>query len=379
MGAKQACKDTLMTKLDDLFDRTLYETAVADGYIRTQTHPSAALTIANYSEKAAYERAWNPATRACRGLIFDAVTGEVVARPLRKFFNYGEADAPVLEVDEPVIVTDKMDGSMGVLYPAPTGWAVATRGSFASEQAIHATAVLHDRYAEFRPLPGWTVIVEIIYPANRIVVDYRGVDDLVLLGAVHIETGSTIPPDDARLAMWTGPRTEVFPYTSLAAALAAPPRANAEGYVVHVRSTDERIKIKQADYVALHRIVTGLTARSVWQHLVDTKPLAELITPLPDEFHGWVRDVARDLIAGVDREQVRLEAEFERLRGLMPEGWIGSEKAGRAVFAGVAARHRDSWAMFALLDGKDIRPKLLHAAKPDAVTPSGRSFTEENA
>jgi hypothetical protein len=36
--------------------------------------------------------------------------------------------------------------------------------------------------------------------------------------------------------------------------------------------------------------------------------------------------------------------------------------------------------MFQSLDGRDIRPELLKRSRPEAfVTPSGRTFTEDNA
>ena len=56
-------------------------------------------------------------------------------------------------------------------------------------------------------------------------------------------------------------------------------------------SCRSREKIKQDDYVALHRIVTGLSERTVWQHMTDGRPLAELLDGLPDELHTWTRDV----------------------------------------------------------------------------------------
>jgi putative RNA ligase len=43
-----------------------------------------------------------------------------------------------------------------------------------------------------------TVLVEIVYPANRIVLDYGGLDDLILLGAVDIATGRTFGPGPCR-------------------------------------------------------------------------------------------------------------------------------------------------------------------------------------
>lgn len=61
-----------------------------------------------------------------------------VLRPLPKFLNHDQPEAPVIALDEPVVVTDKADGSLGIIYPTPDGPAVATRGSFASDQALHA-------------------------------------------------------------------------------------------------------------------------------------------------------------------------------------------------------------------------------------------------
>ena len=107
------------------------------------------------------------------------------------------------------------------------------------------------------------VLVEIIYPTNRIVIDYGSLDDLVLLGAVDVATDRTFGPD--AVDGWPGPIIERFDHATLADALAAEPRDNREGFVVWFPATDIRIKIKYAEYVRLHRIVTGLNARSVWE------------------------------------------------------------------------------------------------------------------
>lgn len=368
------------TVLSDVVDPVLLDAMLAEGYVRKQVHPTDSLTILNYTEKAAYEAVWNPATKRCRGLIYNHATMQVLARPFPKFMNHGQTGAPLIGLNERCVVTDKLDGSLGILYAASDGWAVATRGSFASEQAIHATEVLRTRYADYEPPAGVTVLFEIVYPTNRIVVDYGDLDDLLLLGAVDIATGRTYSAAGYLPGGWPGPVTDVFPHDSLADALAAPPRPNREGLVVHAIDSDERLKLKQEDYVALHRIVTGLTARTVWQHLVDGKPLADLIAPLPDEFHDWVRSVADALSLTVQVEHERLDVEYRKLVEQMPDGWTPGDRPGRAEFARTAAQHPDSWAMFAQLDGKDIRPKLLHNAKPEPyLTPSGRTFTEDTA
>lgn len=61
-----------------------------DGLLRCQTHPTLPLTIWNYTEKVQYEKLWDEVTLACRGLVTMDETGEVVARPFKKFFNMEE-------------------------------------------------------------------------------------------------------------------------------------------------------------------------------------------------------------------------------------------------------------------------------------------------
>lgn len=360
-------------KLHDILDADLLAGHITAGNVRTQTHPGLPLVIYNYSERCAYEGLWDDVTRACRGLIVNDATQEVIARPFRKFMNYGQAGAPDLALDASAVVTDKMDGSLGILYPTGDGqYAVATRGSFTSEQATHATNLLRTRYADYRPPAGVTVLAEIVYPQNRIVVDYGNTDDLVLLGAVDMVTGRTVAP--TFVADWPGPRTDTFEYASLAEALSAEPRPNAEGLVVHCLRTDERVKLKQADYVALHKIVTGLTARVVWQHLIDGKPLDELVAPLPDEFHPWCRDVAAQIAATVEQGVAEIEKAYAEVVAELPPGF------GRKDFAAVAVPHPLKWALFLLLDGRDPRPELWKRAKPEPyMTPSGRTYGEDVA
>ncbi|MCC6744610.1 MAG: hypothetical protein IT175_12190 [Acidobacteria bacterium] len=160
---------------------------VAGGYVSARRHPTEPLTIYNYTARCQYDGHWTPMTRQCRGLIADD-SGQVVARPFPKFFNYG--DLAVGEIpDEPFDVFEKLDGSLGVLYRTADGPAIATRGSFTSEQALLATDMLRSRYAGAEFLDGCTYLFEIIYPENRIVVDYGGESRLVLLAVIDTATG----------------------------------------------------------------------------------------------------------------------------------------------------------------------------------------------
>lgn len=350
------------TKLDEL---------VTQGYLRAQAHPYLPYSIYNYTEKTNYEGHWNEHTLACRGLILED-DGTIVSRPFRKFFNHGQACAPTIALDAAVTVTDKMDGSLGILYPTVTGHAVATRGSFTSDQAEHATKVWNERYAAlWAPEPHLTYLFEIVYPANRIVVDYGDMDDLVLLGAVDTATGVTVPSTSLD---WPGPVAEVFPYATFAEALAAPERTGAEGVVIHVTDSDERVKVKQEDYIRLHKIVTGLNARAVWEVLANGSDLDTFVAGLPDEFHDWTRDVARQLSTDVANAEFDAVTAFNKVIADLGEDFA------RKDFALAAKATGDPASLFSLLDGKDITPRLWRDARPEAGwNPSGRLFSEDSA
>jgi len=331
--------------------------------------------ILNYSDAALYTPAWdNPAVRQCRGLIVDEFD-RIIARPWAKFFNYGQAEAGTLDLDAPVQVTDKVDGSLGIIHLDNDGAPrVATRGSFQSDQAIHATQVLRDRYDGLGMLHWYTPLVEIVYPANRIVVDYGDLDDLILLGGVHINTGAYVDPDDmAEIVGWTGPITETFDYPTLRDALAAPPRPGMEGLCVRFTGTEHIVKVKQEDYVRLHRIVTGLSERSVWEHMTAGLPLGDLLSTLPDELHDWTRQVWDDLDTALwDKQTSAVVAHRSILRSLGSD-WTRKDYALAAANMPTLRPY-----LFNLLDGRDPAAAILRTLKPAGDT-RARAYSEDVA
>lgn len=314
---------------------------INNGYITARSING--ITIYNYTDKAQWDRRWNNETSQCRGIITDEA-GTVLARPFPKFFNHNEPEAHT--PNEPVIVTDKADGSLGIAYTINGVVRIATRGSLISEQAIHATRLLADKHPSWRPPAGVTALFEIIYPENRIVLDYGDTDDLVLLGGIHIGSGWHITTSELG---WDGPTIEQLPYASLQEALAAPPRKNAEGMVVHFLEANTRVKIKQEDYVRLHRIVTGWNERTIWEHLQAGETLAQLIDGLPDEFHRWAVETAKQIIEAKELGEERARFAFYEILADMPAGWE------RKDFAQAAVKQPDLRpALFQLLDNKPI-------------------------
>lgn len=353
-------------KLHELLDRELLTEMLDLGYVDFQVHPTEDLAILNYTKKAQWDGMWNPVTMACRGLIYNHQTYEIVARPFDKFFNYEQLDVDFRMPFGSVEVTDKQDGSLGILYPKADGtYAVATRGSFMSDQAKHATALWDEMYeGRFHMDRGTTYLFEIIYPENRIVLNYGSMDALVLLGGVNIHTGLTFGPEDAAFIMgWDGPVTKVFPARTWEQALAMAPRDNAEGVVVLFNSTGLRVKLKQADYVALHRIVTGMNDRTVWEALGQGKTVEEIQEPLPEEFWPWVQQVADDLHQKCEQIMLSVHDSF-----LNVHADLGA-RYSRKEFAEYIKDYPSPLKgyLFKALDGQSIKDVVWKSLKPAAT------------
>lgn len=350
-----------MTNLRDVFSLKLFDQMVSEGYVRVGHHDTEPYVILNYTEKAQFGKVWNEVTRQCRGLIVNNETWEIIARPFPKFFNWGDPDVGSFDMDARVVVTDKMDGSLGIQYQLTDGsWAIATRGSFHSEQAVEATRMLQLYIAEgYNPSyynAGQTDLFEIIYPENRIVVDYGQEKKLVWLGCVDIEEGIVRKFWYDVPVTWSGDVAESMKVHTLREALELPPRPNAEGMVVFDPATNKQVKIKQEDYLRLHKIVTGLNARAVWEAMKDDK-FDELMESLPDEFHEWTLSVRNALDFNVTQTVARIYGVWQDVSALQ---W------DRKAFALKVIADHPSFQkyMFALLDRRDIMGLVWAENKP---------------
>ena len=368
-------------KIQDIFDYNLYEESTALGYIQTQTHPSLSLTIHNYSKSCTWDAKWDPEANSwkigwnevtinCRGLITDSNTGEVLARAMPKFFNHDQPGAPKLNLSDEVIVTDKVDGSLGILYPiGDNGYAIATRGSFASKQAIWGTKIWENKYADnFIPNPNWTYFFEIIVPQNRIVIKYDDMEDLILLGAIDTASGSDIPLELAREG-WSGPVVEVFPYKTYGDVLMAPDRFNAEGFVLFHKASNTRVKIKQAEYLRLHRILTNVNKRAVWEILSIGDNPVEVFSDAPDEFHAWLKSTILSLQEDFNSIYKKAYDAHNEIVNSLPIGY------GRRDYAIIASKHPMKAYLFLILDGRDISPTIWDNIRPVGEQAAQKVFT----
>ncbi len=316
------------------------------------------LTLFNYSAKAAYEKRWNYFECVSRGLIINHETGEIVARPFDKFFNWGEGermtDASI------VTISEKMDGSLGILYRRNGLCYIATRGSFDGDQACWATNYL-GRHYELVLLPGnLTLLFEIIYPSNRIVIDYGQREDLSLLAARDRHTGKYLSlPELKRLAMLHGfsmPKIYTFDDVDELIENTAALDADAEGYVVEF-SDGQRFKFKGLRYVELHRIISRLTFKSVLNEM-ENGTIAEFLEFVPDEFLGDTHEWMYSIKETIYKVKVECKSAFENA----PK----DTRKDFALWAMANHKHLSAY-LFAMLDGREIEPLIYKKHDWDRV------------
>lgn len=300
--------------LHDLIDEKEYTEALQAGYLYEREHPYLPYVLHAQSPTVTWAEEWNESTLTCRGLVTHRDTKEIIARPYRKFFNYGQQGAPHIPPEDNVVVYDKVDGSLGILVPKPDncGYFITTKGGWESEQATEGTRIWEEKYSHLTLNPNWTYVYEIVSPHHRIVINYQDTRDLILLNAIDNVTGKTIPPDVAA-ENWPGPVVEILPHTTLQEALSAPAREGREGFVVWHPASDNRVKVKHQDYLRLHAIVTGFSSRSVWEVLrTGKRPSSELVN-VPDEFHNWVKAEEVKLTKAYETMLSGLRAEHEKI------------------------------------------------------------------
>jgi T4 RnlA family RNA ligase len=336
----------------------LLDQMVLDKFVNIQKHPTFDLYIYNYTQKTQFQSNWNEVTLACRGLILDNQKN-IIARPLKKFFNLEELEFQTPEGD--YTIYEKLDGSLGVLYFYQDAWHIATRGSFSSEQAIYATKYLLPLYLEyFKNFDrNFTYLFEIIYPQNRIVVDYHQEKKLVLLAVINTESGDEKDineinfPNKAKIY-------NSFDKLEKPEKLSEKNPDNEEGYVLKY-ANNHRIKVKFSTYKRLHNIITNVNKQTIWEYLKDGKDFDELLDRVPDEFYNWLKKTKAELENSFNDKYDTIMSNFEKLDKT-------ADRKDQAIFITTNFK-TDSLYYFGLLDGRDITESIWKNLKPEYEKP----------
>ena len=137
---------------------------------------------------------------------------------------------------------------------------------------------------------GYTYCFEMIYPRSRIVVDYHGRSEMVLLAVINTVSRKEIDhhAEGERLGLSYAHSFGLTNISHIQQYLSEESSGiDEEGFVIKY-GNGLRLKIKSEDYRNLHRTITGLSARMVWDELRQGKSLDDLISLIPDEYYDWV-------------------------------------------------------------------------------------------
>jgi hypothetical protein len=371
-----------------------WENYLKAGWIQVQHHQEFPLDIYNYTRATVHENKWDAVTSKCRGIIVNRDTGEIVARPFEKFHNYGSTtpvgESQAIPIGQPV-VWEKMDGFMCTLYRYANKDYIASKGSFHSIHAKWATAQIRAKFGDRLPLVlgGKTLVFEGLHRDLRIVIDYKERQELVLLAVIDNETGEEYSTESLEsVATELGFNTPLNYELTLEQARAASlgdGKCDEEGYVLTWYRAGQppfRLKMKMLQYLRLHRMVTGVSPKRIWEVLA-TEQSTELKEYL-SQSTPWFSDFVQKWVRALNAEYERIydhgnhvynqaQAKVERT---FPNGFVTllQLQAGRRVFAETATAPENkefSAIAFAMLDGKQIAPviwkmvrHMTHGANP---------------
>lgn len=351
-------------------DKKELQKMMTAGYVVCQTSPWDDYKIYNYTKQCQYDRAWNKITLQCRGLILDS-NFNIIARPFPKFFNMEEL--PPVDVEKRLQteyeVFKKMDGSCGIMYysEALKKHRIASRGSFNSEQAIEANKILDEMMEKDPTLNDrlkshYTHMFEIIYPNNRIIVNYGDKRELVLLGAVGIMTGVEASIDSDYIKSLGFEIVESYKGNKDFEYLKSLNTDNEEGWVIKF-SDDFRMKIKYAEYCRIHALVSGVSTKAVWNCLKNGDNFNKYMSEVPEEFYTWIR--ARAFEYNLEYKRIEIEI-LEMFNNYVSEFSYPSEnnKKHFALWVQDNLPKKDHGVIFNLANGLDYSKFIWDRIRP---------------
>jgi RNA ligase len=281
--------------------------------------------------------------RECRGITFDN-EGKLICRKYHKFFNIGEKEETQLNkvnLYEPHIVLQKLDGSLISTQPTPDGFVLVTKAGI-TDIAEQAEAFISDKshYSTFINKciqKGTTPLFEWCSRKNRIVVDYPE-DQLILTGMRYNNTGKYVDYEIMKsyATSWN------IPVVQSVDGLAV---QNIELFVKQVREWDDgegvvvrfdnghMCKVKSADYVLRHKSKDSISQEKnvidcILQDAVDdlvpllTPEDAERIQRFQNAFLVGLEDVCadiHDLYMQIDKGQSQKEFATIAVPSILPQ------------------------------------------------------------
>lgn len=363
-------------------DQATLDRYLAERLITVNHHDEFPLDLYTYGRTVQYTGQWDNLTSRCRGIVVNRNTGEIVARPFEKFHNFETQNQPqthgVNLATMPVTgaVIEKMDGFMCTLYEWEGQEYIASKGSFSSPHAKWATEFYrkHKKGPEWPK--GWTPVFEGISANLRIVVDYGKFEGLILLAVINKETGEEMPYETmGRMANLRGfpvPRLSTQDWMGVRTLTLNTSLKGEEGFVCTWYLPGKpplRVKMKFIDYIRLHRIVSGVSPKHIWEALKEGMSLTEWENYSTAWFAKFVAKWKRALQTEALRIEKNSKEIFEQVSAKFDDKTqfeISDIFRIRKEFALEFTKPENkeySGVLFAMLDKKDIKPVIWKMTK----------------
>ena len=285
-------------KLDDFY-KVLEEN-------RVSMHESGNYVGFKYNINTTFNQLWDDVTINARGITFDKTTGEIVARPFKKFFNHTElmtVDGVLTTLGEklkpeyrPNLIgkfrsMNKLDGSLGITFwdkysDKKNKWRVKTGGSFTADQSVWAQEWLYQNVDCTEMDSRYTYLFEIIYNGDRHVVKYD-FEGMALLGVISNETGEEVSLEELlKIAKQLNVRmseiVEFDNFNDMMKVVSQYPK-ELEGVVVTF-DNGYKCKLKGIEYCELFKVMNNLTEREMYMRY---NPVTDMFYANVDPTKGY--------------------------------------------------------------------------------------------
>jgi RNA ligase len=296
--------------------------------------------------------------RECRGLIFNK-EGNIMSRPFHKFFNINEREetqSHVVDMSQPHVIMEKMDGSM-IRPILVDGYLRLATKMGVTEVAMQAESWLA---AQGPALKEWlrqcvedsvTPIFEWVSPFNQIVLAYEEAD-LVYLGSRDNASGVYFFDEYA-------PFTKVTRYGSV--------EGNITDYIAQQRGAEGRegdiirfadghmVKVKNDWYVRIHKTIDRILFDRNIISLILSEEVDDVIPMLPKVQAERVRDVESRFWTAFKQTENRLYG----LRIAAQQTYEDDRKSIATKFVPTLEDKQMVPLLFRVLDGYNVRDVLM--------------------
>jgi RNA ligase len=213
-----------------------------------------------------------------------------------------------------------------------------------------------------------TLLVEIVYPENKIIVDYGSDRKLILLTVFESDTEKELPWSMVKKAAeYTNmDLVKEFKNSTIEEIIRLqsdlPPTR--EGFVVRFEN-GERVKIKGKEYLKIARILSGCSPLAFWESMKSGKVSKDLIISIPEELRPHFESTIEELENKYKTILIEIEEDWKKvLSKTSVDEPDFRKKLGLYIQGNHELKH--PIATFSRFLGKDLEKYVMKKIRPKA-------------